>query len=110
MPSRTKRIAAVAATIFFAALLIWLYGVKVTVIWAAGMSAFLLVLWAVTVPMRRRRDRFLRELGVDRHGRPLAEVEEEEEEEEEEPDNETWDDAGVGPDEGGPRPAEGSTT
>jgi hypothetical protein len=79
VPSRTKRIAAVAATIFFAALLIWLYGVKVTLIWAAGMSAFLLVLWAATVPMRRRRDRFLRELGVDRHGRPLAEVEEEDE-------------------------------
>jgi hypothetical protein len=33
------RIAAVALTILFAALLIWLYGIRPTLVWAAAMAA-----------------------------------------------------------------------
>jgi len=72
------RIAAVALTIMFAALLIWLYGVKTTLIWAACMAAFIGVLYLVTTPLRRRQERALRELGLDRRGRPLPETAEEE--------------------------------
>jgi hypothetical protein len=68
------RIAAVALTILFAALLIWLYGVRTTLIWAACMAAFLGVLYLVTTPLRRRQERALRALGLDRHGRPLPET------------------------------------
>jgi hypothetical protein len=71
------RIAAVACTLAFAALLIWLYGVRTTVIWAASMAAFLLVLWAVTIPLRRRQRRVWLEMGLGPDGRPLPEQEEE---------------------------------
>ena len=67
------RIAAVALTILFAALLVWLYGVRTTLIWVAAMTAFLGVLYLATTPLRRRQERALRALGLDRHGRPLAE-------------------------------------
>ena len=50
-----SRIAAVLGTALIVALLVWLYGVKTTLIWAAAMAAFLLVLWAATVPLRRRQ-------------------------------------------------------
>lgn len=69
------RIAAVACTIAFAALLIWLYGVRTTAIWAAAMAAFLVILWAATTPLRRRHRRILREMGLDPDGRPLPEEE-----------------------------------
>jgi len=73
------RIAAVALTILFAVLLIWLYGIRTTLVWAAAMAAFLGLLYAVATPLRRRQERALRELGLDRHGRPLPETAEEEE-------------------------------
>ena len=73
------RIAAVALTILFAALLIWLYGVRTTLIWTACMAAFLGLLYLVTMPLRRRQERALRALGLDRHGWPLPETAEVEE-------------------------------
>ena len=73
------RIAAVTATALFVALLVWLYGVKTTLIWAAAMTAFLLLLWAATVPLRRRQRRIWREMGLGPDGRPLPEDEEDEE-------------------------------
>lgn len=73
------RIAAVSLTILFAVTLVWLYGVKTTLIWAAAMSAFILLLYLATVPLRRRQRRIFAELGLDRHGRPLPEEEEEDE-------------------------------
>ena len=72
------RIAAVALTITFAVLLIWLYGIKTTLVWAAAMAAFLGVLYLITTPLRRRQERALRALGLDRHGWPLPEAAEEE--------------------------------
>jgi hypothetical protein len=75
-----SRIAAVAGTVFIAAILVWLYGVRTTVVWAAAMAAFLLVLWAATVPLRRRQRRIWREMGLGPDGRPLPEEDEEEEE------------------------------
>ena len=72
------RIAAVACTLAFAALLIWLYGVRTTVIWAAAMAAFLLILWAATIPLRRRQRRVWLEMGLSPDGRPLPQEEEEE--------------------------------
>jgi hypothetical protein len=72
------RIAAVTLTILFAVLLIWLYGVRTTLIWAACMAAFLGVLYLITTPLRRRQERALRALGLDRRGRPLPEIVEEE--------------------------------
>ena len=68
------RIAAVALTILFAALLIWHYGISTTLIWAAAMAGFLGVLYLATTPLRRRRERALRALGLDRQGRPLPET------------------------------------
>jgi hypothetical protein len=62
-----------ALTILFAALLIWLYGIRPTLVWAAAMAAFLGVLYLATTPLRRRQERALRALGLDRHGRPLPE-------------------------------------
>jgi hypothetical protein len=73
------RIAAVACTVFFVVLLVWLYGVRTTVIWAAAMAALLLVLWAATVPLRARQRRVWREMGLGRDGRPLPQEEEEDE-------------------------------
>jgi hypothetical protein len=71
------RIAAVACTLAFAALLVWLYGVRTTVIWAAAMAAFLLILWAATIPLRRRQRRVWLEMGLGPDGRPLPDEEEE---------------------------------
>ena len=68
------RIAAVALTILLAALLIWLYGISTTLIWAAAMAGFLGVLYLATTPLRRRQERAFREIGLDRHGRPLPET------------------------------------
>lgn len=73
------RIAAVSLTVLFAATLVWLYGVRTSLIWAAAMAAFLLILWAATIPLRRRQRRVYREMGLDQDGRPLPEEEEEEE-------------------------------
>ena len=70
------RIAAVACTALFAVLLVWLYGVKTTIIWTAAMVAFLLVLWVATMPLRARQRRVWLEMGLGRDGRPLPEVEE----------------------------------
>ena len=75
------RIAAVTLTILFAVLLIWLYGIRTTLVWAAAMAAFLGVLYLITTPLRRRQERALRALGLDRHGRPLPEFAEEDEDE-----------------------------
>jgi hypothetical protein len=70
------RIAAVACTILFVVLLVWLYGVRTSLIWAAAMAGFLLVLWAATIPLRRRRRRVWLEMGLGPDGRPLPEEEE----------------------------------
>ena len=70
------RIAAVACTALFAVLLVWLYGVKTTLIWTAAMATFLLVLWVATMPLRARQRRVWLEMGLGRDGRPLPEVEE----------------------------------
>ncbi len=70
------RIAAVACTALFAALLVWLYGIRTTLVWAAAMGGFLLVLWAATIPLRVRQRRAWREMGLGPDGRPLPEVEE----------------------------------
>lgn len=75
------RIAAVALTVLFAVLLIWLYGIRMTLVWAAAMAAFLGVLYLITAPLRRRQERALRALGLDRHGRPLPEFAEVDEDE-----------------------------
>ena len=72
-----SRIAAVLGTVLIVALLVWLYGVKTTLVWAAAMAAFLLILWAATVPLRRRQRRVWREMGLGADGRPLPEEEEE---------------------------------
>ena len=72
------RIAAVTLTLLFAATLVWLYGVRTSLIWAAAMAGFLLVLWAATIPLRRRQRRVLREMGLGPDGRPLPEEEVEE--------------------------------
>ena len=74
------RIAAVACTAFFVFALVWLYGVRTTLIWAAAMAAFLLVLWAATTPLRRRQQRVWREMGLGPDGRPLPEEEQDEDE------------------------------
>ena len=55
---------------------------RTTLIWAACMAAFLLVLWAVTIPLRARQRRVWREMGLGPDGRPLPDEEEEKEEEE----------------------------
>ena len=73
------RIAAIAFTALFIFLLVWSSGVKLALFWAAGMAAFLLLLWAATIPLRARRRRAWREMGLGPDGRPLAEEEEEEE-------------------------------
>ena len=75
------RIAAVAFTALFVATLLWLYGDKPSLIWAAAMAAFLLILWAATTPLRARQRRAWREMGLGPDGRPLSEAEDEEEEE-----------------------------
>ena len=67
-------------------MLVWLYGVRTTVIWAAAMAAFLLVLWAATIPLRRRQRRVWLEMGLGPDGRPLPE--EEVEDDQETPDQE----------------------
>jgi hypothetical protein len=72
------RIAAVACTVAFVVLLVWLYGVRITVIWAAALAGFLLVLWAATIPLRARQRRVWREMGLGPDGRPLPEIEEDE--------------------------------
>jgi hypothetical protein len=72
------RIAAVACTALFVALLIWLYGVRTSLIWAGAMAAFLLILWAATLPLRARQRRVWREMGLGPDGRPLPEIEEDE--------------------------------
>jgi hypothetical protein len=71
------RFAAVACTLAFAALLVWLYGVRTTVIWAAAMTAFIVLLWAATIPLRRRQRRVWLDMGLGPDGRPLPEEEEE---------------------------------
>ena len=71
------RIAAVAFTAMFVALLVWSVGVRTALIWAAAMAAFLLVLWAVTIPLRARQRRVWREMGLGPDGRPLPEEEDE---------------------------------
>ena len=70
------RIAAVTLTALFVALLVWLYGVKTSLIWAAAMGGFLLVLWVATMPLRARQRKAWREMGLGPDGRPLPEVEE----------------------------------
>jgi L-asparagine transporter-like permease len=70
------RIAAVACTAFFVAVLVWLYGVRTTLIWAAAMAAFLLILWLATTPLRTRQRRVWREMGLGPDGRPLPDEEE----------------------------------
>jgi hypothetical protein len=72
------RIAAVTLTVLFAALLVWLYGVRTTLIWAAAMGGFLLLLWVATMPLRARQRRVWHEMGLGPDGRPSTEIEQEE--------------------------------
>jgi hypothetical protein len=72
------RIAAVAFTAIFVALLVWSVGVRTALIWAGAMAAFLVVIWAVTTPLRARQRKAWREMGLGPDGRPLPEEEEEE--------------------------------
>lgn len=67
------RAAAVACTLLFAGLLVWLYGVRTTLIWTAAMAGFLAVLYVATMPLRARQRRAWRQMGLDPDGRPLAE-------------------------------------
>jgi hypothetical protein len=69
------RIAAVTLTALFIALLVWLYGVRTTLIWAAAMGGFLLVLWVATMPLRARQRRVWREMGLGPDGRPSPDIE-----------------------------------
>jgi hypothetical protein len=69
------RVAAVAGTLFFVVLLVWLYGVRTTLIWAGAMAAFLLILWVATMPLRARQRRAWREMGLGPDGRPLPDEE-----------------------------------
>jgi hypothetical protein len=71
------RILAVTLTALFVALLIWLYGVRTTLVWAAAMAAFLCVLWLASIPLRARQRRIWREMGLGPDGRPLPEEEDE---------------------------------
>ncbi len=71
------RIAALAFTALFVALLLWSSGVRTTLLWAVAMAAFLTVLWAATVPLRARQRRVWREMGLGPDGRPLPEEDEE---------------------------------
>ena len=71
------RVAAVAGTLFFAVMLDRLYGPRATLIWAGAMAAFLLALWAAPVPLRARRRRLYREMGLGPDGRPPPEAEDE---------------------------------
>lgn len=70
------RIAAISFTLLFAAMFVWLYGVRTTLIWAAAMAAFIGGLWVVTMPLRRRQRRAWLEMGLGPDGRPLEEEEE----------------------------------
>ena len=72
------RVTAVACTVLFIVALVWLYGVRVSLIWAGAMAGFLLVLWAATAPLRARQRRVWREMGLGPDGRPLPDDEEEE--------------------------------
>jgi L-asparagine transporter-like permease len=73
------RIAAVACTAFFVAVLVWLYGIRTTLIWAGAMAAFLLILWVATMPLRTRQRRVWREMGLGSDGRPLPDEEQDDE-------------------------------
>jgi hypothetical protein len=71
------RIAAIALSGLFVVLLVWLYGVRITLIWAAAMAGFLALLWLASVPLRARQRRVWREMGLGPDGRPLVEEQEE---------------------------------
>ena len=82
------RIVAVTLTLLFAALLVWLYGVKTTLIWAAAMAAFLALLYLATMPLRARQRRLWAEHARALNGRPLPEEAEEEKDDPMEADDE----------------------
>jgi len=67
------RIVAVTLTLLFAVLLVWLYGVKTTLIWAAAMAAFLALLYLATMPLRARQRRLWAEHVRALNGRPFPE-------------------------------------
>ncbi len=66
------RIAAVGVTVLCVALLVWLYGVRITLIWAAAMAAFLLVL--VPCPMRKKGTRPDERVAPERHAVAAGEM------------------------------------
>jgi len=71
------RVIAVSSTVLFVVLLVWLYGVRTSLIWAAAMAGFIGVLYVATTPLRARQRRAFRELGLGSDGRPLPdEIEE----------------------------------
>lgn len=88
MSTTIMRIVAVTLTLLFAALLVWLYGVKTTLIWAAAMAAFLALLYLATMPLRARQRRLWAEHARALNGRPLPEEAEEEEDDPVEADDE----------------------
>ena len=67
------RVVAVGCTALFAALLVWLYGVRTSLIWATAMAAFIAVLYVATMPLRARQRRAWHEMGLGSDGRPLPE-------------------------------------
>jgi type VI protein secretion system component VasK len=88
MSTTIMRILAVTLTLLFAALLVSLYGVKTTLIWAAAMAAFLALLYLATMPLRARQRRLWAEHARALNGRPLPEEAEEEKDDPMEADDE----------------------
>ena len=73
MSTTIMRIVAVTLTLLFPVLLVWLYGVKTTLIWAAAMAAFLALLYLATMPLRARQRRLWAEHVRALNGRPFPE-------------------------------------
>jgi CBS domain containing-hemolysin-like protein len=88
MGTTIMRIVAVTLTVLFPALLVWLYGVKTSLIWAAAMAAFLALLYLATMPLRARQRRLWGEYVRALNGRPYSEEAEEEEDDPAEADDE----------------------
>lgn len=54
---RILKVFSVLSTIGIVALLVWLYGWKITIIWSLAMVLLMLVVWAMGLPMRKRAER-----------------------------------------------------
>jgi hypothetical protein len=79
MGTTIMRIVAVTLTVLFPTLLLWLYGLKTSLIWAAAMAAFLALLYLATTPLRARQRRLSGDYARALDGWPFPEEAEEEE-------------------------------